>query len=133
LDTRCSSSTSSATSSAACCGPATSTARKAGARCWSPSSPVTAGAASLLFLGWAKTRKTSGVSAAFILLNSIAALAETTFAVSALPPAVPLSLLVAAAGALLGTQLGTRLLPIAALRYALSLVLVIAGSKLILA
>jgi hypothetical protein len=53
--------------------------------------------------------------------------------VSALPPAVPLSLLVAAAGALLGTQLGTRLLPIAALRYALSLVLVIAGSKLILA
>jgi uncharacterized membrane protein YfcA len=36
-------------------------------------------------------------------------------------------------GALLGTQLGTRLLPIPALRYALSLVLVIAGTKLILA
>jgi uncharacterized protein len=86
----------------------------------------------LLFLGWARTRKTSGVSAAFILLNSVAALAGTTFAVSALPPAVPLWLLAATVGALLGTQLGTRLLPIPALRYALSLVLVIAGTKLIL-
>ncbi len=87
----------------------------------------------LLFLGWAQTRKISGVSAAFILLNSVAALAGTTFAVSALPPAVPLWLLAATVGALLGTQLGTRLLPIPALRYALSLVLVIAGAKLILA
>jgi uncharacterized membrane protein YfcA len=86
----------------------------------------------LLFLGWAQTRKTSGVSAAFILLNSIAALAGTTFAVSELPPAIPVWLLAATVGALLGTQLGTRLLPIPALRYALSLVLVIAGSKLIL-
>jgi uncharacterized membrane protein YfcA len=87
----------------------------------------------LLFFGWAQTRKTSGVSAAFILLNSIAALAGTTFAVSALPPAIPLWLTAATLGALLGTQLGTRLLPVPALRYALSLVLVVAGSKLILA
>jgi uncharacterized protein len=87
----------------------------------------------LLFLGWARTRKTSGVSAAFILLNSVAALAGTTFAVSELPPAISVWLLAATVGALLGTQLGTRLLPIPALRYALSLVLVIAGAKLILA
>ena len=87
----------------------------------------------LLFLGWARTRKTSGVSAAFILLNSVTALAGTTFAVSALPPAVPLWLLAATVGALVGTQLGTRLLPVSALRYALSLVLVVAGAKLILA
>ncbi len=87
----------------------------------------------LLFLGWARTRKTSGVSAAFILLNSVAALAGTTFALSALPPAIPLWLLAATVGALLGTQLGIRLLPIPALRYALSMVLVIAGAKLILA
>jgi uncharacterized protein len=87
----------------------------------------------LLFFGWAQTRKTSGVSAAFILLNSIAALAGTTFAVSALPPAIPLWLIAATIGALLGTQLGTRLLPVPALRYALSLVLVVAGSKLIFA
>src|SRR5688572_11601567 len=69
----------------------------------------------LLFLGWAQTRKTSGVSAAFILLNSVAALAGTTFVLSALPPAIPLWLLAATGGALLGTQLGTRLLPIPAL------------------
>jgi uncharacterized protein len=50
-----------------------------------------------------------------------------------LPPAIPLWLLAATVGALLGTQLGTRLLPIPALRYALSMVLVIAGAKLILA
>jgi len=87
----------------------------------------------LLFLGWARTRMTSGVSAAFILLNSIAALAGTTFALSALPPAIPLWLLAATVGGLLGTQLGTRILPIPALRYALSLVLVIAGAKLLLA
>ena len=87
----------------------------------------------LLFVGWARTRKTSGVSAAFILLNSVAALAGTTFAVSTLPSAVPLWLLAATVGALIGTQLGTRLLPVPALRYALSLVLVVAGAKLILA
>jgi uncharacterized membrane protein YfcA len=87
----------------------------------------------LLFLGWARTRKTSGVSAAFILLNSVAALAGTTFAVSTLPSAIPLWLLAATVGALVGTQLGTRLLPVPALRYALSLVLVVAGAKLILA
>jgi uncharacterized protein len=87
----------------------------------------------LLSLGWAETRKTSGVSAAFILCNSMAALAGTAFAPTALPSAIPPWLAAAALGGALGTQLGTRLLPVAGLRYALSAVLVIAGSKLILA
>jgi uncharacterized membrane protein YfcA len=85
----------------------------------------------LLFLGWAETRRTSGVSAAFILLNSVAALAGTAFAPAALPSAIPLWLAAAAIGAVIGTQLGTRVLPPAGLRYALSAVLVVAGSKLI--
>jgi uncharacterized membrane protein YfcA len=43
----------------------------------------------LLFLGWAETRIVSGVSAAFILVNSIAALVADPSAVAFLPPQFP--------------------------------------------
>jgi uncharacterized membrane protein YfcA len=87
----------------------------------------------LLFTGWARTRRTSGVSAAFILVNSIAGLAGTALSVAALPPGVPVWMMAALAGGVIGTQLGSRWLPVAVLRYLLAAVLVIAGLKLILA
>lgn len=87
----------------------------------------------LLIAGWAGTRRTSGISAAFILLNSVAGLAGATFSWAVLPDALPLWLAVAALGGLLGTWLGIRLLPVPALRYALAAVLCVAGGKLILA
>lgn len=86
----------------------------------------------LLFAGWTGTRLTSGVAAAFILANSVSGLAGATFTWAALPEALPVWLIAAAAGGLLGTHLGARVLPLYAVRYALSAVLVIAGAKLIL-
>jgi uncharacterized membrane protein YfcA len=86
----------------------------------------------LLFMGLAATRSASGVAAAFILLNSVAGLAGTTFSLGALPGALPLWAAAALLGGLIGTQLGTRSLPVPGVRYALALVLVIAAGKMIL-
>lgn len=87
----------------------------------------------LLFVGWAMPRATSGIAAAFILCNSIAALAgTTTFSSATLPADLPLWLAAAALGGLIGTQLGSRVLPVFAVRYALATVLLVAGGKLIL-
>jgi uncharacterized membrane protein YfcA len=85
----------------------------------------------LLVMGWAETRRTSGLAAAFILVNSIAGLAGSTFSVAAFPVAMPVWLIVAGIGAVIGTELGSKVLPIAMLRYILAAVLVIAGLKLI--
>jgi uncharacterized protein len=87
----------------------------------------------LLFTGWAGTRPTSGASAAFILVNSIAGLAGNFSSVRDLPDALPLWALAAGVGALIGTQLGTRHFRNNCIRRALAAVLVIAGLKLMLA
>jgi len=86
----------------------------------------------LLFTGWARTRRTSGVSAVFILVNSIAGLAGTTVNLATLPAGLPLWILAALTGGVIGTRLGSRWLPVAVLRYLLAAVLMIAGLKLIL-
>jgi uncharacterized protein len=86
----------------------------------------------LLFLGWAETRKTSGVSAAFILLNSLAGLAGNIRSLRALPPSIPLWTGAAVVGGLLGTELGAKRLGTKTLRFLLAAVLVTAGLKLIL-
>lgn len=85
----------------------------------------------LLFAGWTGTRLASGVAAAFILVNSIAGLAGATINWAALPTDLPIWLAAAAIGGLIGTQLGSRVLPLYGVRYALSAVLVVAGAKLI--
>jgi len=86
----------------------------------------------LLFTGWAGTRPTSGASAAFILVNSIAGLAGNLASVRDLPDALPLWALAAGVGALIGTQLGTRHFQSNGILRALAAVLVIAGLKLML-
>jgi uncharacterized membrane protein YfcA len=86
----------------------------------------------VLFMGWAGTRATSGIAAGFILLNSIAGLLGTTVSIGMLPEALPLWAVAALAGGLIGTHLGTRALPLPGVRYALGLVLVVAGAKMIL-
>jgi uncharacterized membrane protein YfcA len=72
------------------------------------------------------------VSVVFILVNSIAGLAGTTVGLAAPPAGLPVWMLAALTGGLIGTQLGSRWLPVAVLRYLLAAVLVIAGLKLIL-
>lgn len=86
----------------------------------------------LLFLNWADARKTAGVSAAFILLNSIAGLAGHLASVRDLPPALPLWMVAAALGAVVGTRLGSRKLAPATLRRLLGVVLLIAAFRLML-
>ncbi len=87
----------------------------------------------LLFTGWVATRHAAAVTAPFVLLNSIAGLLGQTIVLDGLPAALPLWLAAVGLGALLGTQLGTRRLSVAALRRALGVVLLIAAAKMGLA
>jgi hypothetical protein len=86
----------------------------------------------IILLRWEEPRRTSGVAAAFILINSIAGLAGNFAAVRSLPPELPWFVAAVAAGALLGTWLGLARLPRHRLLQCLGLVLTIAGAKLLL-
>ncbi len=85
----------------------------------------------LLLMHWARTKETSGISATFILVNSVAGLLGHVSAVSNIPSNIFLWALAAVIGGLIGTELGTRVLPIAGIRRWLSIVLVVAGVKLL--
>ena len=87
----------------------------------------------LLLMRWAPTREASGISVAFVWINSVLALAGLWQATGTLPAALPVWLGAVAAGALLGTQLGLRWLPVRGLRYALTAVLGVAAAKLLFA
>jgi len=90
----------------------------------------------LLLMGWAKTKETSGVSVTFILVNSIAGLLGHGLfshfsAVSSLPHKTIVWVPAVLVGGWIGTELGTRRLPISGIRRWLSVVLVLAGLKLV--
>lgn len=85
----------------------------------------------LLFAGWAETRAASGLAAPFILGNSIAGLAGNFSRLASLPSILPLWIGAVVIGAVIGSELGNRRAPTLLLRRALSVVLVIAGLKLI--
>jgi uncharacterized membrane protein YfcA len=86
----------------------------------------------IILLGWEKPRRTSGIAATFILINSIAGLAGNLAAVGSLPPELPWFVGAVAAGAVLGTWLGVDRLPRQRLLQCLGIVLAIAGAKLLL-
>lgn len=87
----------------------------------------------LLFLGWADVRKTAGVSVAFILVNSAAGLLGHLASVKNVPPEIvwwgPAALL----GGIIGAELGSRRLAPVTMRRLLSVVLIVAGVKMLLA
>jgi uncharacterized membrane protein YfcA len=85
----------------------------------------------LLFMGWAETRETGGVAAAFILVNSLAGLAANPSSLGHLPPQWPLWAIAAVLGGLVGAELGSRRVDSTAFRRLLGFVLMIAGGKLI--
>jgi uncharacterized protein len=87
----------------------------------------------LLFAHWMPTREASGTSVAFVWVNSLTALAGLMHATGSLPAALPAWLIAVAAGAVLGTQFGLQWLPVARLRQALGVVLLIAAAKLLFA
>lgn len=87
----------------------------------------------IILFRWEDARRTSGVAAGFILLNSIAGLAGNVASVRAIPAELPVLAVAVLSGGLVGTWLGAGRLPKPRLLQWLGLVLVIAGAKLLFA
>lgn len=86
----------------------------------------------LLFFGWAQTRQASGVAAAFILVNSTAALLGHHSAVSHVPIEALAWAPAAILGGWIGAQYGSKRLPTHALLKLLAVVLAVAGAKMLM-
>ena len=77
----------------------------------------------LLLTGWADTRQAMGITAAFVLVNSLAALAGRLTSVPQIPPSIFPWLLVVGIGGWLGAEYGSKRLNPLLLRRLLALVL----------
>lgn len=86
----------------------------------------------LLFLRWANMRTTAAVSAAFILINSVAGLAGLFSTGTNLPRGLTWMTLAAFGGAVVGSELAVRRLAPVRLRQLLGVVLIIAAIKMFL-
>jgi uncharacterized membrane protein YfcA len=86
----------------------------------------------ILLTGWAAPKETSGISAPFILINSAVALIAGSLSWAALPMELPWLASAALTGALAGTWLGLKKLPVPILLTLLAAVLFIAAVKLLL-
>lgn len=85
----------------------------------------------LLLLGWSDVRRTAGVSAAFILVNSAAGLLGHLASVRNVPHEIVWWAPAALIGGLIGAELGSRRLAPMTMRRLLAVVLVVAGVKLL--
>jgi len=79
---------------------------------------------------WTSARAAAGLSAGFILANSLAGLVAKPASLALLPSTLPFALLCAAAGALIGSELGARKVGLVGLRRLLALVMLIAALRL---
>lgn len=86
----------------------------------------------ILIMNWVDIRRAAAVSAAYNLLNSVAALAGAYATLDRLPAPLPWWLVAVGVGGLIGATIGNRHLPDQVLRYVLAAVLAISGLKLIL-
>jgi uncharacterized protein len=86
----------------------------------------------LLLMGWATMKQSAGVSAAFILVNSIAGLLGYLTKFPTLPSSLWLWAIAAALGGWIGAEYGSKRIGSRMLQQLLAVVLVIAGVKLIL-
>jgi uncharacterized membrane protein YfcA len=84
----------------------------------------------LLLAGWAETKTAAGVSALFILVNSISGLAGNYTQLATLPPNVWLWIAAAVVGGIVGSTLGAKRFDSLTLRRVLAVVLLFAGVKL---
>jgi uncharacterized membrane protein YfcA len=85
----------------------------------------------LLLLGWARVKEVSAVAALFILVNSIAGLLGHIGSLQTMPRYVPILAMAAFAGGITGSFFGSNRIPAAGIVRALSVVLIIAGFKLL--
>lgn len=86
----------------------------------------------LLLLNWGKVREVSAVAALFILVNSAAGLLGHLSSLQQIPSFVPPLAFAALSGGIIGSYLGSARLPVAGIVKALSLVLMVAGFKMLL-
>ena len=86
----------------------------------------------LLLTNWTETKKAAGISAMFILVNSISGLLGSYSQINTLSVTVWYWIAAAIVGGLLGSTIGSRYFDTITLRRVLSLVLILAGFKLIL-
>jgi uncharacterized membrane protein YfcA len=86
----------------------------------------------LLLMNWSETKTAAGVSAMFILVNSISGLAGNFSQLISLPANVWFWVAAAVAGGLIGSTLGAKRFDSLTLRRVLAVVLLFAGMKLIL-
>ena len=86
----------------------------------------------LLLMNWSETKAAAGVSALFILVNSVAGLAGNYASVIELPSTVWLWVAAAVVGGIIGSTLGAKRFDSLTLRRVLALVLLFAGVKLVL-
>ncbi|MGH8617111.1 MAG: sulfite exporter TauE/SafE family protein [Burkholderiales bacterium] len=84
----------------------------------------------LLLSGWAGPKGTAGISAPFILINSITALVAGSLTTRTFPPELPWLAAAAVGGALLGTWLGLSRLSQRGLVITLAVVMLVAAGKL---
>lgn len=87
----------------------------------------------LLLMNWSETKTAAGVSALFILVNSISGLLGNFAQVEKLPPGVLIWIAAAVVGGIVGSTLGSKKFDSLMLRRVLALVLAFAGFKLIFA
>ncbi len=85
----------------------------------------------LLLAGWADTKEAMGITAAFVVVNSLAGLAGRLSSVPELPPAMIVWLIVVAVGGWIGAEFGSNRLNPLVLRRLLALVLVAGGLRMI--
>lgn len=85
----------------------------------------------LLLMNWAETKQAAGISAMFILVNSIAGLAGNYAQVIKLPSNVWFWIAVAVVGGIIGSTLGSQKFNSLTLRRVLAAVLLFAAVKLI--
>ena len=85
----------------------------------------------ILLAGWEEARKTAGVAAAFILVNSAAGLLGQIHSLAKLPANIGWLIAAVVAGGFIGSALSATRLPRTALLRLLAAVLVIAGGKLL--
>ena len=86
----------------------------------------------LLLAGWTTTRKGMGITAAFVLVNSIAGLIGNYSVMQMMPSQLPIWLLAAGLGGWLGSTLSTRVLEPQKLRQLLAFICLVAAVRLVL-
>jgi hypothetical protein len=85
----------------------------------------------LILMGWAGIKETAAVAAVFVLVNSVSGLLGHLNAAQDMPPVALVIACAAVCGGITGSYFGSRRLPLLAIQRALSVVLAIAGYKMI--